>query len=293
MGLTVQDIRSLLQKPVKQASIQGIAAGAKATGRIPTNGTIYILMLRCLKAAGVEMSRAEMVADIGNIIVRLNGKQVMEGTSTFFLDRQKYYGDCYGASAGNVNGVIPIFLYLPHLESDPERRVLGYGMQDVEAFEIEVNITAVATLVSMEVYTVGSDEVRPLGRHLRIRPFQQNFGTTGLQEISTLPREKGNVDYVALHIEKSTGTIDKVTVKVNNNIVHDQVPPSLNQVMLAISQRIPQAAYYTVDFGRRNDLTSILPMAGVDDFRQEITWSAAAPVNFKVYAEMLYNGITA
>src|SRR3989338_3070994 len=266
--VTAAEIRNVLRKTIKQANVIGIAAGAKATARIPTTGTHYALFLRCLTAAGVALTRAQMIADVGNIVVRINGKQILEGTATFFLDRQKYYSDA--VNADNVSGIIPIFFPLPSLESDPERRVLGWGMLGVDSFEVEVNILGVAQLASMEVYSEVSDEQRTFGRHIRIRKFPQVFGVTGLQEIQTLAREDGAVDYLALHIETpGASTITKTSVKVNNVSIIDQEPIDMNQVRLEAAYRNPQAGYYHIDFGLRNDLRAVLPMAGVTDRRQK------------------------
>lgn len=288
---TVQDIRNVTRKTIKQAGVIGIAAGAKATARIPCTGTHYALFLRCLTAGGVALTRAQMIADVGNIILRINGKQILEATATFLLDRQKYYTD--SISAGNVSGIIPIFFTLPHLESDPERRVLGWGMQGVDSFEVEVNILGVAQLATMEVYSEVSDEVRAFGRHIRIRKFPNVYALTGLQEVNNLAREDGLVDYVALHIETpGAAVISKVTVKVNNVSIIDNEPSDMNQVRLEFAKRNPQALYHHIDFGLRDDLGSVLPMAGVTDFRQELTWATAAPNNYNIYAEMAYNDLS-
>lgn len=291
--LTLAEVRSLLQKPTKQPNFQGnVVASGKLTARIPNNGTQYMVILHAMAAGGADLTVAQMKNDIGTVIFRLNGKPVWEVPATFLLDRQKYFFDVDGTAAGNINGYIPIHLYLPHLESDPERRVLGWGMADVTSFEVEVNLKpGLATLASLELSSVVSDEIRPLGRHLRIRTFPQNFPTTGAQEISTLARENGNTDYGILHIEAGAGTFKDVTVKVNNVVIHDQVTPGLNQLLLTAGQRTPQTGYYHVDFTKRNDLSSILPMAGVNDFRQSINWITAAPGNFNIYAEMLFNDL--
>jgi hypothetical protein len=96
----------MLKQLIKQPDLRGIASGATATGEIPTNGTHYATYLRCLTAAGVALTRAQIVADIGDIIVRLNGEQIVEASATFLLDLQKYYGDC--GNAGNIDGIIPL-----------------------------------------------------------------------------------------------------------------------------------------------------------------------------------------
>lgn len=292
MPLSIAEIRSLIQKPTKLANMQGnFAANGKVTGRIPNNGTIYMLMFRCFSAGGADLTVAQMKNDIDTIIFRLNGKQIWETTATFLLDRQKYFFDVSGAAAGNINGWIPAHLFLPHLESDPERRVLGWGMADITSFEVEINFKAgLATLASMQVFSVQSDEVRPLGRHLRIRKYANNNAGTGYFEIPTLAREDGSIDYGIIHIENGAGTVLDVTVKVNNVAVHDQVPPGANQLMLTSNNRTPQAGYYHVDFTRRDDLSSVLPMQGVNDFRLIPNYSVAPGV-FNLYAETFYNGV--
>jgi hypothetical protein len=54
------------------------------------------------------------------------------------------------------------------------------------------------------------------------------------------------------------------------------------------SGRNPQTGYYHVAFDKNNDLTSFLPMKGVQDFRQVINWTSAAPGNFNIYAEEIF-----
>jgi hypothetical protein len=271
---------------IKQPNIRGIAAGAIATGEIPTVGTHYGTYLRCLSAAGVALTPTEIKAAIGNIIIRINGVQIVEASATFLLDLQKYYGDAI--AAGNVNGIIPISWARPHLATDQERSVFALGMADVSSFTIDVNVTSVVVLASIEVLSEVTPEVRYLGQHIRINKFPQSFATTGLQEITTLPKEGNGVGYLALHIEKSTGTINKVTVKLGGNNIFEEVDPNLDQVLLQKSLRTPQGSYFHVAFDRSNDLAGVLPMAGVQDFRQQITWSGVAPNNYNIYTERIF-----
>lgn len=273
---------------IKQPNIRGIAAGAIATGEIPTVGTHYATYLRCLSAAGVALTRAQMIADIGNIIVRINGVQIVEATATFLLDLQKYYGDQIGA--GNVDGIIPIPWARPHLATDQERSVFALGMADVSSFTIDVNVTAVAVLASIEVFSEVTPEVRRLGQHIRINKFPQSFATTGLQEITTLPKEGNDVGYLALHVDEPVGVVDKLTVKLGSNNIFEEVAAGLNQVLLEKTLRNPQTGYFHVDFARSNDLSGLIPMAGVQDFRQQITWNTAAgaPGNFNIYTERVF-----
>lgn len=276
----------MLTQLIKQPSVRGIAAGAVATVEIPTTGTHHALYLRCLTSAGVALTRAQILADIGNIILRINGETIMECDVQLFLDLQKYYGDADGA--GNVDGIIPIYFTRPHLATFSERIVTALGMSNVQSFTVDVVVDAVAQLSSIEVISEVDATKRVLGQHMRIAKHPNSFATTGLQEISTLPRYGNDVAYCALHIEKNAGTFEKVTVKLGGNAIFEDIDPNLNQVLLEKNRRTPQTGYFHVDFAKNNDFLSLLPMAGVQDFRQQITWKTAAPTTFNIYSETLH-----
>jgi len=270
---------------IKQPNLRGIAAGAVATGEVPTNGIHHTTFLRCLTAAGVPLTRAQIIADIGNIVVRINGEQIIEATATMLLDLQKYYGDALGA--GNVDGIIPIPWAQPHLATDAERSVFAIGMDGVDQFAIDVSVTGVVQLSSIEVLSEVEPGSRVMGQHVRITKFPQSFATTGLQEISSLPKEPRTA-YKALHIEAGAGTFDKVTIKLGGNNIFEDIDPELNQVLLEKMKRTPQTGYFHADFARSNDLAGFLAMANVQDFRQQITWITLAPGTFNIYAERIF-----
>jgi len=274
----------------KQANMQGIAASAVATTKIPSAGTLYALYFRCLAADGVtSLTVAQIKAAIGNIIIRIDGEQIMEATATFFLALQKYYGD--SIVAGNVNGVLPIYFAQPTFATFPERSLFAIGMKNIGAFTVDMNILSTAVLSSIQVFAEVTAESRNVGQHVRIYKHPQTFATTGDQEINSLPKSEITAAYKALHIEtgSDTGGIDRVTVKVGGNAVFDQVDSVLNGVLLSRDMRTTQSGFYHVDFCRSRDLTGMIPMAGLQDWRQIITWnSAAAPSNYNIYSEQIW-----
>jgi hypothetical protein len=277
----------MLTQIKRQPSMLGIAAGSKAAVNVPTTGTHYALFLECLSAAGVGLSRAEILADVGDIVVRIDGTEIVTASAQFLLDLQKYYGDAVGANF--VAGYIPIYFAPQWLPSFAERSVYALGTNNIGVISVEVNITAVAVLSAINVYSEVTPELRPLGQHIRIRRFPQVFGSTGEQEITTLPKEGNSVAYKALHIEvPGATTVTSATVKIGGNAIFDQVKPGLNTAMLAKELRVVQNDYYHIDFAKNRDLTSFLPMAGVQDFRQSIVWATAAPTNYNIYAEQIW-----
>ena len=277
----------MLTQIKRQPSMLGIAAGNKAAVNVPTTGTHYALFLECLSAAGVGLTRAEILADVGDIVVRIDGTEIYTATAAFLLDLQKYFGDAVGANF--VAGMIPIYFAPQWLPSFAERSVYALGTNNIGVISVEVNITAVAVLSAINVYSEVTPEVRPLGQHIRIRRFPQVFGATGEQEITSLPKEGNSVAYKALHIEvPGATTVTSATVKIGGNAIFDQVKPGLNTVILAKELRTVQNDYYHIDFAKNRDLTSFLPMAGVQDFRQSIVWATAAPTNYNIYAEQIW-----
>ena len=259
----------------------GVASDQTATGIIPTEGTHHSLLLNVL---GATVAQAK--SELSDIRVKVNGETFVEATPTFLFDLQKYYGDCVGAA--NVACIIPIEWELPHLPSDAERTVYALGMADVTSYVVEVDCGTLVNVTGIEVFSEVTPIRRRLGQHRRINRFPQNFPTTGLQEIVTLPKEGNDVGYMALHIELNTGTISICTVKVGGLNIVDRVPIALNQVLLNKMRRTPQATYEHVDFARSRDLGGFLPMANVQDFRQLITWTVAAPDNYQIYTERVF-----
>lgn len=279
----------MLTQLIKQANVTGITASSVATARIPTTGTHYGLFLAPLSAASAAVSVANMKTAIGNMVLRHNGEQIMEGTATFFLDIQKYYYDAYSGGSANVAGMIPIYFAPAHFNNFAERQLFAVGTQDIQTMTLDINILSTTNMASINVFSEVTPEVRVRGQHIRIKKFPQSFATTGVQEIATLPLEGPTVGYKALHIELGTnpGVIADVTVKVGNYAIFDTVALPLVNVFGQAGRRVQQTAYYHVDFNKNNDITAFLPMAGVQDFRQNINWTTT-PTNYNIYAEEIF-----
>jgi hypothetical protein len=278
----------MLTQIKRQPSMLGIAAGNTAAVNVPTTGTHYSLFLECLGAGGVPLNRAQIIADVGNIVVRIDGTEIYTVTATFLLDLQLYYGQAIGA--GFVAGYIPIYFAPMWLPSFAERSIYALGTNNIGVISVEVQVVAVAVLTTINVYSEVTPEIRPLGQHIRIKQFPQVFGVAaGIQEITTLPKEGNSVAYKALHIQTpGASIITQATVQIGGNAIFDQVTAGLDTVLLAKEFRTVQPLYYHVDFAKNRDLTSFLPMAGVQDFRQNLTWAVAAPNNYNIYAEQIW-----
>lgn len=278
----------MLTRLIKEPSFTGIAAGSIASARAFTRGNIISFYLRALTGAGVELTRAQILNDIGDIAVKVNGIVIMQVDADFLLDRQKYLGDAIGG--GNVDGIIPIPMQLAYLPTAEQRRIPALGTADVNTISVECNIDAVAQLATLELYTeVDNEPAEVVGQHVRIQKFSRTFGTTGLQEISDLPFQDPNVlGVLAMHLRHSTGVATEITVKRNGLTIIDKLSPKLNQVLLDEGFRTQQSGYDTIDFGRHRSLNSLLPMKDTTSFIVEINWGTAAPNTYPIFMERVF-----
>lgn len=269
----------------KQPNISGMASDATGTGEIPTTGTLYAIYLR------FDDDSTDVKSEINNIVVRLDGEEVVNATPTFLFDLQKYYGDAIGdgnKSTANTECILPIYFTRPYLPSDSERSLFALGLADVDSVVVDIVCGTLVNVSSCEVFASMTPENRNLGQHIRIHKFPQNYATTGTQEITTLPKGGASVGYLAMHIEDNTGTIQQVSVKKGGYAIHDQVRDLLHQAELSHNFRTRQTGYYHADFSQSRDLRGFIPMAGVKDWRQEIVWITAAPNNYNIYTERIF-----
>lgn len=280
---------SLLRR-LKEPNMTGVAAVGKASGKVYTQGNIHNVYLRCLTSAGAELTRAQILNDISNIVVKINGEIYIDADATFLLDLQKYYGD--QINAGNVNGIIPIPFARKHLATFEERAVTAIGTGNIVDFSVEVQVIANAQLNQIEIYTeIDNQPIRNIGQHIRINKFTRSFTSTGLQEIPDMPYlDEDSLGYMAMHVQTpGTAAVSKYTIKRNNVEIFVDSSPNLNQVILQHSLRKPQSGYYHVDFSVANSLIALLPTPGTRSLVKQITWITAAPGTFTIYTERMFN----
>jgi len=274
----------------KEPDMQGIAAGQKATGRIWTRQNLYGIWLRCVTSGGVELTRAQILNDISDIIVRINGKTVIDCDADFLLDLQKYYGD--SQVAGNIDGSIYIPFARRHLPSFEERAVYAIGAKGVNDISIEAKIDAVAQLSKIEVWgEFDSAAPREIGKHVQIVRHNRTFAATGIQQITDLPFSDEKLEgYFAKHFRFSSATVEYATVKRNGVELFYQIAPKMMQAFLNMGDRSPQSGYFHLDYCRNNSRFSFLP-GQAQSMQLDVKWATAAPSNYVIFAETINNGI--
>ena len=282
----------------KFADITPVAASGKATADLPASGTYYSILLHCLDG-GAAVSVANIIADITNVRLTLDGTTVWEASAQaiFNLFDQRY--NAYGASP--QAGVLPILLSADHLESMNEAEITGYGMGGIGVMQLEIDFGAsVGTsghIDQVAVYAERIASTRPLGLHRELHRYERSFASSGDQEITDLPIEKfkGSVATAAYHLlyDGSAAVVQDVEVIVNSNVVKKFKPDTVKHVLERSRRKnmITTAAgsMFTIPFDKSNNLTGFLPHVGLDDFRIKVNWSAA-PGAYTVVRES-YHGI--
>lgn len=276
----------MLTQVIRQASIQGIAASALASGKVPPVGKLHAIYLQCLSAAGVQLTPAQMANDIELARVVVDGKVVCEASAAFLLNRQEYYGNAYGSS--NVNGVLPIFFDRKNMPTWIERQLFALGTKNIASIAVELQCAAgLATLGTCNVFTEVSNQIETMGQHIRLNRYAQTFAGTGVQEISTLPIEGDDIGYLAIHIEHAAGTLVDAQLKMGGTDIYDRVPVEVGQVMQEMEGLDPQATIDSIALHKNGDLTAFVPMTGVKDWRLLLNWSVA-PNNYNIYTERIF-----
>lgn len=282
----------------KFANVQSVVASGIATALLPVAGTYYGLMLHCVDGAGAAVSVANIISDITNVKVTLDGVTVLEASASFLF---KLYDQQYAKDgAAQRAGMLPVIFSPDYLERTMDADIVAWGMKDIQAFQVELTLGAgIATanhISAIAVYAERIAETRPLGVHRRLLKFARSFASAGVQEVTDLPFEGGsNVVTTAWHAQYAgaAAVVNDFEVLVNNQLVIKHVPLAA-QFRLEKSGRKWMVAgatddIFSVPFDLTGDTAGYLPHKNVNDLRFRITWSAA-PNAYVLYRES-YHGL--
>lgn len=300
----------MFKQILKQASIATLAS-SPVSAKIPTFGTHHALFLRCRTSSGT-LTRANVISDITNVIVRANGEQLISAKASDLLTINKYYNDykaaigiaasdrtnadAFDLTATTGDFIIPIWFDRSDLATDAQRQLFSLGMKGVSSFTVDITCGALVNTANhvgmIDIHSLVSPQVKEIGQHVRIQsyPFTLGTGTTDI-EFATLPKEQ-NTGYLALHLHHATVAITKATVKLGGYNIIQEVPQSIQNAMGFMSGRQKQPLYSHIDFGLSRDVLGggFLPMMGVQDFRLVVDFASdpsAGPLT--VIAERIYN----
>lgn len=235
---------------------------------VPTGLTYYGFDLYITDAAGAEITRSAMTAEIGDVRVVVNGETFINLSLAEIHSLNDYYLGRRGASLANSIAVID--LCERHLRDPLHSRALAWGTADVQNLRIELELGTLSSVGIVNFHArYDADKNRPLGYHKKILRHEKSFASTGEHEVSDLIRNPSR-KYRAMHIK--SGTISDVTLTLDNEQVIDHYKRALLHREALAAERIPQTGYTHLEFNPFNELRGGLDMVKMNQQGQ------AAPI---------------
>jgi hypothetical protein len=276
-----------LRRPTKLPSFSGVAAGQTATIEIPAFGTYYDLTLE-YSESGSLVNQATIETAIEEIRVKINGTVVRRMSAQDLIDLNAYHGVAF------QDGYLPIFFAEPWMKNAPSVEALAWGMNDVQSFQLEVDIATGRTAPALKAVATRTLATRNLGAIKKIAKFQVAVAGTGITNYQTLPRTDA---YQALHAR--SGDVDDVKITVDNVEVFEQTADQIAQHINNSRELSPVTGYFHIPFNVTGLIEDLLPMVNpqvdnrgnvvarraVQDFQIDFNMSAAS--GFTLLAETL------
>ena len=276
----------------QEATKSGMGAGDKVTIDLTAAGVHHALFLDFRKAAAATMTETEIEADVGKILIKVDGEPKIEMLASEAIDIWRHYHAKDGAHT--IASVVPIWFTRKNFNRLLDRQAIGYGMADVRSFTCEIDILGVTTLASITPRSyIEPDNGRKLGRHLCIRRLTDYFGSTGVQQIDKkLPYGMRDVGLFALHfgVGAGAGVFTSVTVKASagqgvDSDIYPEMNLALHNLLEHDNNRTVQTGWYHVAFDLTNDPTGYLPLGPLTNLRADIEWATNAPLSFPILCE--------
>ena len=250
-----------------------LTSNTVSTLQIPAYGKIQSLFLRFTTGAGADNTEAEIRAQVGNIRLTINGRDIVNCTAARLYDLYEVMGPNATVPAG-TNGVLELNIGRLVFTDPQVRDLFGFGTADVTSIQVQVTAGTLTTVASVQAFTARQAINENLGTYCRFIDYPQSFNSTGDHTVDTLPREI-NSDYLAVMASTgASGTITFGECRVNNATVIERTPLNVNAVFLSNDRLAQPSGYYVYHFAD-GSLFGRLPMQGVTDLRFITTFSVA------------------
>lgn len=244
-----------------------------ATLQIPTGGKIQSLALLFTTAAGAPVTEAQLRAEVGNIRLTINGKDVINCSAIQLLDLYEALGPHVGVPAA-VAGVLELNVGRLLFTDPLLRDLVGYGTADVSNIQVQVTALTLTNVAAVQAISQRSAVSENLGMYAKYINYVQSFNSTGDHTVDTLPRDMDS-NYVAVMIDDgASGIITFSECRVNANTITEKQQANVSALFASNKGYVQPTGYFLHAFAD-GSLGGRLPMRGVTDLRFINTFSAA------------------
>lgn len=270
---------------------KALTSSQQATLQVPVYGTIQSLVLRFATNAGAAATEAQIRAEIGNIRLTFNGRDIVNTTAARLFDLYESLGQRVDLATG-VAGNVELNLGRLLFQLGEVRDNFGFGTADLTTIQVSVTALTLSSVASVQAISFRDSANKTLGAHCKFIDYPQSFNATGQHTTDTLPRDP---DSAYLLVSTSTGASGVVTngeVRVNNVTIMENLPRDTNTLAQSnngITQQAALGFLYCFNDGTQG---AILPMSGITDFRLITTFSTAPGAAGYVHSALTVNGLT-
>lgn len=262
-------------KNTQNHETKALTTGTQTTLQVPTGGKIQSLMLLFTTGAGVPNSEAEIRAEVGNIRVTFNGKDLINASLVQLLDLYETLGNNVFNAAGIPVGAVELNIGRLVFNSPEVKDLMGLGTADVANIQIQVTMGTISAVDNVQAVTARTPVNENLGAHCEFINYPISFNSTGDNTVDTLPRNTDS-SYLALMVDDGvgSGTITHSEIRVNNFTIRERLDRNVNGVLLSEAKYAQPAGIFVHGFFD-GSLDGRLPMVGVTDLRCISTFGVA------------------
>lgn len=259
-----------------------VNANVRASVKIPTGPTYREFILK-YTPDGTPANSATMIADIEEIVIKINGTERYSISGKHLIMLNAFYGNAF------VDGELVIPLSRSWARSVGGEENLAWGTLNVSNMYLEVKIAAGATNPQLSADAATTPESRDLGIIVEVHNFPYEAVSGGKKEIPDLPKENGKL--IALHLESANITAMEVKMNKVPFIETDSDLAGYQRYLKRVGGRNPQSGYSHVDAMLLNRIDDAWPLAGLQEFRVNPTVSAAGsiPIIMETVSQPLAN----
>ena len=256
---------------VRMPGANSATAGNTAIFKLPTGRRYHDLQLEFSGITLAQMSEIRVLAN-GKPIHRYSG--VMRNILNMFDGRDD-------AAAGVL--VIPFTRYKLKNRQAEEETALNTGDREaIRSLTLEIDISATATAPAFKMNATQSDNLEEATPILHCLYFPRSTAGAGEAQFGDLPF--GKLTSQALNrvfIKPDAGSISKVVVERDTYTIFER-SKKLNDSIQKDGVRVAQDGFYVIDRTEKGYGGDPIALAGAQDYRYRVEFTAAAQVDFQI-----------